>query len=208
MNDSQTIDKSVTSRIYGHGRGWVFSPIDFADLGARPAVDSTLRRLAVKGSIQRVLRGLYEYPRFSKLLGESLSPNIDQVASALARKFGWRIQASGPVAENIIGLSTQVPGRVVYLSDGPNRVYKVGRTTLSFNHTALKETGFRLHESELIVQALKSIGSERITPEIIERVRRWLPNSQRAKVVADTKTATGWVRSAILKVAENGAVRG
>ena len=73
-------DKSATSRIYGHGSGWVFSSSDLSDLGARPAIDSTLRRLALKDAIRRVVRGPYENPRFSTLLGEPLSPGIDRVA--------------------------------------------------------------------------------------------------------------------------------
>jgi hypothetical protein len=85
-----------------------------------------------------------------------LSPDTDQVARALARKFNWRIQPSGATALNLLGLSTQVPARAVYLSDGPDRSYTVGNTGLDFEHTALKEVGFKLRESGLIVQALKS----------------------------------------------------
>ena len=201
----QTIDKSATSRIYGHGRGWAFSTNDLADLGARPAIDSTLRRLTEKGTIRRITRGLYDYPQFSQLLNQELSPDIDQVAQAIARKFGWRIQASGVLAENLLGLSTQVPAKAVYLSDGPNRTYRIGKRTLTFKHTALKEVGFKFRESELIVQALKSIGPDQITPETISRIRAWLPEHLRTKLLADTKTATGWVRAAIQRAAKEEA---
>jgi hypothetical protein len=68
----------------------------------------------------------------------------------------------------------------------------------------LKESAVKLRESGLIVQALKSLGQERITPEIISKIRAWLPESLRAKVLADTKTATGWVYSAIQQIAEEG----
>ena len=204
----QTIDKSATSRIYGHGRGWAFSTNDLADLGARPAIDSTLRRLTEKGTIRRIAHGLYDYPQFSPLLDEQLSPNTDQAAQALARKFGWRIQASGVIAENLLGLSTQVPAKAVYLSDGPNRSYRIGSTTITFKHTALKEVGFRLKESELIVQALKSIGPKRITPEVVSIIRARLPEHLRAKVLTDTRTATGWVRAAIQRIAKGDNAHG
>jgi Family of unknown function (DUF6088) len=95
------------------------------DLGGRPTVDSGLHRLEKRGAIRRVIRGIYDYPRFSKLLDQSLSPDIDQIAGALARKFRWRIQPSGATALNFLGLSTQVPARAVYLSDGPDRVQEV-----------------------------------------------------------------------------------
>ncbi len=201
---SQTFEDKALYRIRGTGGGWAFSPRDFLDLGGRPTVDSGLHRLEKRGEIRRVIRGIYDYPRFSKLLDQRLSPDIDQVARALARKFRWRIQPSGATALNFLGLSTQVPARAVYLSDGPDRVYQIGNTALAFEHTALKESGIELKESGLIVQALKSLGQERITPEIISKIRTWLPESLRAKVLADTKTATGWVYSAIQQIAQEG----
>ncbi len=198
----QTIDKSVNSRIYGHGRGWVFSPRDFTDLGGRSTIDSTLHRLEQKRIIRRVIRGIYDYPRFSDFLAQELSPDVDQVAHALARKFGWRIQASGALALNLLGLSTQVPARAVYLSDGPDRTYRIGKTTLAFEHTALKEAVFKLPESGLIVQALKSLGVERVTPDVISKLRNWLPKGLRSKVLTDTRTATGWVYATIQRIAK------
>src|SRR5271167_2989774 len=139
----QTFEDKALYRIRGKGGGWAFSPRDFLDLGGRSTVDSGLYRLEKRGAIRRVIRGIYDYPRFSKLLDQSLSPDIDQVAGALARKFRWRIQPSGATALNFLGLSTQVPARVVYRSDGPDRNYKVGNTNLVFEHTALKEAGFK-----------------------------------------------------------------
>ena len=121
----------------------MFSPRDFLDLGERATIDSALHRLAEKGQVRRVIRGLYDYPRFSELLKQQLSPETDHVARALARKFRWRIQPSGATALNLLGLSTQVPSRTVYLSDGPDRNYKMGSTSLVFEHTALKEAGFK-----------------------------------------------------------------
>src|SRR5260370_20103142 len=194
---SQTFEDKALYRIRGTGVGWAFTSRDFLDLGGRSTVDSALHRLEKRGEIRRVIRGIYDYPRFSKLLDQSLSPDIDQVARALARKFRWRIQPSGATALNFLGLSTQVPARAVYLSDGPDGVYQIGNTALAFEHTALKESGIKLKESGLIVQALKSLGQERITPEIISKIRAWLPESLRAKVLADTKTPTGWVSSVI-----------
>ena len=138
-----------------------------------------------RGEIRRVIRGIYDYPQFSKLLDQHLSPDIDQVAQALARKFRWRIQPSGATALNFLGLSTQVPARAVYLSDGPDRTYQVGNTALAFEHTALKEAGVKLKESGLIVQALKALGQERITPEVIAKIRAWLPESLRGKVLTE-----------------------
>ena len=196
----QSIEDNIRKKISSHGKGWAFSPKDFSPLASREAVDLALHRLEKKGTIRRVLRGLYDYPRFSGLLDQQLSPDIDQVARAFARKFGWHIQPSGPAALNLMGLSTQVPGRYVYLSDGPARTYAVAQTELVFENTALKEAGFKLRESALMVQGLKSLGREGITPDIIAKIRQWLDPSLRSKVLKDTTTATGWVYEALRQI--------
>ncbi len=189
---AQSSENWILNRTRGNGRGRAFSSRDFLDFGERATIDSALHRLAQKGQVRRVIRGVYDYPHFSELLAQELSPGVDQVARALARKFHWRIQPSGATALNLLGLSTQVPARAVYLSDGPTRGYKIGSTSLILEHTALKEAGFKLRESGLIVQALRSLGQDRITPEIISKIRAWLPASLRPKILVDTKTATGW----------------
>ena len=202
---AQSIEDKMVSRIYGNGRGWVFSQADFADLGSRSAIDLALHRREKEGLIRRVIRGIYDYPRYSKALGGPVSPHIDQVAHALARKFAWRIQPDGATAQNLLGLSTQVPARVVYLSDGPDRSYTVGKTKLAFEHTALKEAGFKLPESRLIVQALKAFGEDRITPRIISQIRKQFDPALRQRILLDTKTATGWVYAAIQEIAKESA---
>jgi hypothetical protein len=201
----QAIEQKILSRIYGNGRGWTFSQADFADLAARSTIDSTLHRREHEGVIRRVIRGIYDYPRHSTALEGPTSPSIDQVAHALARKFAWRIQPEGATAQNLLGLSTQVPARVVYLSDGPDRSYTVGRTKLTFEHTALKEAGFKLPESRLTVQALKAFGEGRITPKVIAQIRRQFDPALRQRILLDTKTATGWVYAAIQEIAKEGA---
>ena len=94
----QAIEQKILSRVYGRGRGWAFTKIDFvADFG-EVNIHQALSTLARTGTIRRVCHGVYDYPRFSELLGQALSPEVDQVAQALARKFNWRIQPSGDTA--------------------------------------------------------------------------------------------------------------
>lgn len=200
---AQSIEDKLVSRIYGNGRGWAFSQADFADLGSRSALDLALHRREKEGLIRRAVRGVYDYPRHSKALGGPVSPDIDQVAQALARKFGWRIQPDGVTAQNLLGLSTQVPARNVYLSDGPDRSYRIGKTTLAFEHTVLKEAGFKLPESRLVVQALKAFGEDRITPKTLDQIRKNFPRTGWQRILVDTKTATGWVYAAIQQIARD-----
>lgn len=197
---AQNTEQKLLGKIRGKGRGWAFSQRDFTRLASRGAIDVALHRLLAGGTIRRVIRGIYDYPRHSDLLGSDVSPDIDQVAAALARKFGWRIQPSGPAAQNLLGLSTQVPAAYVYLSDGPDRSYDVNGTKLKFKHTALKEAGFRHRESALIVQALKAFSPGRINPRIVAKVRQWLDPKLRERVLDDTSTVTGWVYAAIREI--------
>ncbi|MDQ5902771.1 MAG: hypothetical protein QG672_357 [Pseudomonadota bacterium] len=196
----QPIDQKIISRIYGRGRGWAFTKTDFVSEIGETNNHQALSGLARAGTIRRVCHGVYDYPRYSELLDQALSPDIDQVAQALARKFNWRIQPSGDTALNLLGFSTQVPGRWLYLSDGPSRQYNIGQQVLSFRKSALKDTGLKLRESGLMVQAIKSLGKERIDPQIIEALRQWLDPKLRARVLRDTRMVTGWIYETLKQV--------
>jgi len=197
----QPIEDKIISRIYGRGRGWAFTKVDFiAEFGAAN-IHKALSNLAGSGRIRRVCRGVYDYPAYSELLQQPLSPDLDQVARALARKFNWRILPSGDAALNLLGLSTQVPGRWVYLSDGPSRKYEIGKQTLQFKKSALKEMGFKHRESGLVVQALKALGRERVTSSVIEKIRQQLDAKTREQLLKDTRTVTGWIHQWIKEIA-------
>ena len=137
-----SIEDKILRRIYWNGKCWAFSQKDFLDLGSRASIDLALHRLLKKKKIRRVIRGIYDYPKFSKTLEQYLSPDIDKVTQALSRKFGWHTQPSGSTALNILGLSTQVPGKYIYLSDGPNRNYTINKIPIAFQYTPTKETKF------------------------------------------------------------------
>jgi hypothetical protein len=196
----QPVETKIVSRIYGRGRGWAFCANDFAAEFGRSTVDWVLYKLIASGTIRRVCRGVYDYPKYSELLQQQLGPDFDQVAQAIARKFNWRIQPSGDAALNLLGLSTQVPGRLVYLSDGPNRQYDIGNYMLEFKKSALKDVGFKHRESGLIVQALKALGKERVDDAVITTLRKQLDETTCKRVLKDTVTATGWVYETIKRV--------
>lgn len=201
----QSIDEKVISRIYGHQRGWSFSKNDFLDLAGDAAIRKALSRLEEKGTIRRVFRGVYDYPRMSDLLKESMGPDLDELADALARKSGWRIQPSENTALNLLGLSTQVPAQSVYLSDGPGKTFEIGKRQLVFKKRSLKESGFKLRESELVVQALKALGKERMDEPVIQKLATtWTPKLWE-KILRDTKTAPAWVCDVIRHISKEAA---
>ena len=170
------------------------------DLTKTATIHWVLHRLLQAGTIRRILRGIYDYPKFSTLLQEDVPPDIHQVALALARKFGWRIQPGGAAALNLIGISTQVPSRFEYLSDGPPRSYTIDTTTLAFKHQTLKEAGLRHDASIVLVQGLKELGQGQLNDVALNQMRTWLPNTKRALVLRDAKGVTGWVYDALKRI--------
>ena len=160
-----------SSLIAGHSRGWAFSSSDLSNRFARQQIDNALSDFTEASKIRRITRGLYDYPRFSDLLQKTLSPDIDQVANAYARKFNWRIEVSGESVLNQLGLSTQIPAQYIYLSDGPSKSYDVMGVQLNFKKSTLKDIGFKHLESTLIVQALKALGKEHLSAEVFAKIR-------------------------------------
>ena len=199
----KNISESIFYFIAGHGRGWAFSSSDLAGRFARQQIDNALSDLAETNKIRRIARGLYDYPRFSDLLQKTLSPDIDQVANAYARKFNWRIEVSGESALNLLGLSTQIPAQYIYLSDGPSKNYDVMGVQLTFKKSSLKDIGFKHRESTLIVQALKALGKEHLTAEVFAIIREQITKESFAKILRDTQGSTGWIYEAIKQICQD-----
>lgn len=194
--------------IAGHGRGWVFSSSDLLGKFSRSQADNLLSELLKQGKIRRVTRGIYDYPKYSEFLKQTLSPDIDQVARAFARKFNWRIEVSGESALNMLGLSTQVVAKYIYLSDGANRSYDIMGTTLEFKKSSLKNIGFKYKESSLIVQALKVLGQEHVSSSTIKKMREQIDEKMYDKILKDTKTATSWIYETIKEICKKELTNG
>ena len=187
--------------ISGHGRGWSFSSNDLIKKFERQQIDNVLSDLVKAKKIRRVSRGIYDYPKYSELLQKELSPDIEQVARAIGRKFNWRIEVSGESALNILNLSTQIQAKYIYLSDGPNKSYKLfNDVEIEFKKSVLKDIGFKYKESSLIVQALKSLGKEHITDEIIEIIKEQIEPKMYEKILKDTQSTTVWVYEIIKQI--------
>ena len=116
----QTMRDQIVARIERLGEGKAFSAKDFLDIASRGSIDMALASLTRSGTIRRLRRGLYDMPKVNTALGGKLSPDIDEAARAIARKQRWKIVPEGAWAANLLGLSTQVPARTIYLTDGPN----------------------------------------------------------------------------------------
>lgn len=186
-------------RIRGKGRGWTFSARHFLDLGGRDAVDKALSRLAQQGLIRRIGRGIYDYARTSPTLG-ILSPSIDAIAREIAAKNNSKLKITGSQAANALGLTTQVPAKIVYLTDGPSRQIKIGNQTLQLKHTSPKAMATAGQGSGLVVEALKYIGKENVDQSVIEKIERALSEPGKKELRKNIVSVSDWMRPVIVEI--------
>src|SRR5271166_1818264 len=199
---TQSIDSRILARINGWGRGSVFVPGDFLDLGSREAVDLALYRFARKGTIRRLARGVYDLPKDHPVLG-LLTPSADAVARALAGRDRTRLQPAGAYAANILGLSEQVPAKAVFLTDGPSRTVKIGPTTIQLRRTTARNMATAGRLSGLLIQALRELGKTHLTPEWRDHLKRTLPADKRRELIKDLRLAPAWMHPIFRELAED-----
>ena len=188
-----SVEQRVLARIRGRGRGAVLVPADFLDLGSRAAVDLALHRLARAGTVRRLARGVYDFPKTHPALGV-LAPPPEAVAAALAGRDRARLQPAGAYAANLLGLSEQVPARAVFLTDGPSRTVAVGPTTVELRRTTPRNMAAAGRLSGLLVQALRALGEGHVTPARVAHLRRTLPAAARRGLARDQGLAPAWMR--------------
>ena len=192
----------ILAAIHGRGGGSVFVPADFLDLGSREAVDVVLHRLVRKGTIRRLARGVYDLPKQHPALG-ALRPSADAVARALAGRDRTRLQPAGAYAANALGLSEQVPARVVFLTDGPSRTVKVGPITIQLRRTTARNMAAAGRLSGLLIQALRELGKEHVTPERLAHLKHTLPAQKRQELITDIRLAPAWMHPIFRELAED-----
>ena len=182
----KSIENKVLSRIYGHKRGWVFTPGHFRDLGNDLSVRKSLQTLTDRGRIQRLARGLYYYPVEHPRLG-TLTPTSEQIAQALAGKDSLRIQPSGAYAANLLGLTDQVPAKVIFLTDGTNRRIKVGKQEIILQQTTPKNMATAGRITGLVIQALRSFGNDHVDDRMIEKLSNRLNDEDHRQLKKDIR---------------------
>ena len=197
---TNSVDTIVIPRIQAQGAGWVFTPADFANLGSRTAVATALKRYKAAGTIRLLGRGLYDTPRVHPLLG-LLWPSMESVTKALERKEGIRLPPTGVYAANWLGLSEQVPAKVVFLTDGATRTVTVGPTQISLKRTTPRNMAAAGELSGLLIQAFRSLGAANITPQRIARLRETLPEQERARLLQSIALAPEWMHVYLREVA-------
>ena len=192
----------IKNRIESAEPGTVFVTSDFSDIATITTVRKCLGRQVEQKSIRRIIDGVYEKPVYSKLLNEYIPANPELVAYAIARNFHWTIAPCGDIALNKLGLSTQVPVVWSYISDGPYRKYARDNINLSFKHRTNREISFMSDISTLVVEALKTLGKERIDDKVILSLKNRLPDKEKQILLEETTEVSEWIYNIIIKVCD------
>ena len=188
-----TAKDKIVAKIRSMGSGSVFSAKDFIGAAPRGTVDVIIGRLAGEGVIRRIGRGLYDYPPTGKFIEEPMGPDIDRAVQAIARKHRWAIAPEGAVAANILGLSQQVPAKIVYLSDGPRKEITIQNQTVLLRHAGAKELRMTNYTSRLIAQALRYLGKNQVDDKVIMILRDKLTEKDRKIFLKDAHYGTDWI---------------
>jgi len=183
-------------------KGSIFLTSDFLDVASSDAANKALLRLEEAGIIRRILFGMYEYPEFNSFLNEYVEPSSILIAQTLAKKYGWTIIPCGDTALNMLGLSTQVPSRLIYVSDGPYKIYSYNKISIEFKHTSNKEISKVSYKTALVIQALKALGKENMDDNVIKKIASLLTNEECVTMYSEAKYVTSWIYDIIKKVYE------
>lgn len=197
---AQSADSQVLGRIQRNGPGWVFTPSDFQDLGSPTAARLALMRHPRAGTIRQLARGLYDFPRNDARLGP-IPPATDDIAAALKGRDAFRLQASGAHAANMLGLSSQVPVRSVFLTDGRGRQVQIGKRKIILKHTTTRQMATAGRISGTVIQALRWLGQGHVSDDTIGVLQRHLSASDKRQLLLDLRYASAWIADIMRKVA-------
>lgn len=193
---SDKVEIQILNKVKKARRGALFFNDDFMSKGQADAVRKALERLVKNGDLWRVARGIYVRPEKDPVIG-IVTPGIEAIAKAIARRDRARIVPTGAYALNRLGLSTQVPMNIVYLTDGAARKIKIGKRNITFKKTSPKNVAAIGELSKLAIQALRSIGKENVTREEIQKIQEVLIKEKPTHLQHDIRLAPEWIRQII-----------
>ena len=196
----ETVHDRILKALRSKGLGAVVSLRDLGNMGDEAAVRQALSRAVRKGEIRRAARGMYTVPLHDRKLG-SLSTTPGAVIKALQSRDGIRLLPSGAHAANLLGLSTQVPVQMVFLTDGPTRRIRLGKREIVLKRTTPRQMATAGRVSGTVIQALRWMGRDHIDDAMIQTLRRRLKVQDRKRLLADARYAPAWVVEVLRRVA-------
>lgn len=196
-----SIHKAIETRINAMTPGSIFSFEEFSSMAKYGTIKKTILRIVQEGKISRIHDGIFMIPKISKLTGETMPPSIPAFANCLANKFKWNIVPCGDSCLNMLGLSTQMPAKYEYISDGPYRKYKLNGMDIHFKHTSESEIKNLSYNTATLIQAIKAFGKDNLDAETKSRLKNLIPDSERILLLTEAKGITTWVYDIILDIA-------
>lgn len=197
---SNSYMEKIRERIMQAPDGSVFVNSDFADIADTNTIKQIIIRLIKEGTLRRIIRGVFEKPKYSKLLQEYVAADPNEIANALARCYHWTIAPCGDTALNKLGLSTQVTAVWSYISDGPYKTYEWDKTKIEFKHRTNKEITGLSPTTILVIQALKTLGKENTDSKVIRILSHRLNTEEKAALLREGSEATDWVYNVIREI--------
>ena len=195
-----TVSKKVENIVSKSKQGKLFFVSDFLESGNYDAVRKTLQRFVKKGVLIRISKGIYYYPKIDKALG-ILYPTAEEIAKSIAKRDKAKIIPTGAYALHLLGLSTQIPMNVVYLTDGSARKIKIGNQTIIFKKTSPKNLYFESKLSSLIIQSLKSLKEDNVNKTVKQKIFDIIKKSgEENKIKKDIKNAPIWMQKIMLEI--------
>ncbi len=188
-----SVYQQIEAKVKRAKEGTLFVPDDFRQFGNKTVVHTALHRMVKKSLLTRISHGIYAKPRISKLLNKEVLPDVEKVARAIARRDKARLLPTGAYALYALGLSTQIPLKVVYYTDGKARKIKVGQTTILFKKTTPKNLALRGRISKLVVQAMKEIGKDKLLPKEEKKILDILKKEKIQDLKHDIALAPQWI---------------
>jgi len=200
--DNINIEKQILVQMKKSKRGELFFPDMFGDIAESAAIRKALQRLTEKEDITRVAQGIYVIPQTNSLIGKII-PSLEAVAAAIAKRDRARIVPTGIQALYLLGLSTQIPIKVVYLTDGAQRIVNVGKQTINFKRTTPKNVSTKGEISGLVIQALKALGKDKVNENEKKIILDHLKNEKKELILHDIKLAPEWIAKIMNKALNN-----
>ncbi|RLD55130.1 MAG: hypothetical protein DRJ01_17090 [Bacteroidetes bacterium] len=198
-----TVSNKIENIITKSEKGNLLFVSDFTQYGNYDTVRKSLQRLANKGIIIRISKGIYYYPKTDELFGV-LYPTAEEIGKAIAQRDRARIIPTGAYAQHLLGLSTQIPMNIVYLTDGSTRKVKIGNQTIIFKKTSPRNLSFESKLSNLIIQALKSKKENHITQSEKQKLAEIIKQSKEEVLIKnDIQNAPVWIQKIVLEILSN-----
>ena len=191
------VENKVAEALTKMQKGCILFVDDFLDFGNSESIKKALFRLKEKGLLIRVAHGIYLYPKKDKDIGV-LYPSAEEIAIAIAKRDKARIIPTGIQALNKLGLSTQIPLKVVFLTDGAARSIKIGKRTITFKKTSPKNLLVKGEISGPAIQALKSTGQNKIEDDVLIKLLAILKKEKKENILHDAKLAPAWINKILM----------